>query len=443
MNGKSIMIRQHNSLWDDYVSYSLTGGAIEFTEQMVCDMTREEVDGRTIRIDSFPDFARLIGVADDRTLDDVIEYKASRGLLNIDYMHRFAELHGLKYEIRGDRMFAAYRKYREKVRMEKQEREQFYEEMYREGRTLLYGLYGGYGKNEEKGLQLLNEAMENGCISAFRNLIGYYVNREEWGKTAYYASEGADLGDIVSMTYMSRLYEKGVDFENFTDELGAPDYENAVTWCLKSAESGNIRDISRLNRFIHKGYLAPDSKRYVRLIKAAAQNRKDIYDSIVNYPFVDPKINAAHQARKDDIDRAIELLKEAIADSKPEAYYHLAECYLDKEMYGMAAQTAIHGYDEGDKRNLFIIARLYILGADLIGFSDRIGAPDYKKAAECYVRIVEEIPFPVMAIHILNGYIKEGRLSIEELPEKVREKIEHYNRHRGNKTRRKPNILHG
>lgn len=440
-----IKTRQRNSLWDDYVSYSLTDGAIEFTEQMVCDMTREEVDGRTIRIDSYPDFARLIGVTDDRTLDDVIEYKASRGLLNIDYMHRFAELHSLKYEITGDRMFAAYRKYREKTRKEKQERELFYKEMSEEGRTLLHGVYCGYGKDEEKGLQLLNEALENGCLWASHILTSYYVDKEEWGKAAYYASKGADLGDLTSISYMSRLYEKGADFENFTDELGDPDYVNAVACCLKSAESGNNRDIRRLNRFIHQGYLSPDSKRYVRLIKASAQSRKDVYNYLVSHPFIDPQINAARLTMKNDIDKAIDLLKDAVADGKPEAYYDLSKCYLDKGMHGMAALTAIQGVDAGFKLCLYIIARLYTLGADFIGFSDSIGEPDYKKAIDCYIRIFEELQFPIPAIETLTDYIKEGRLSMEELPERVREKIEYYEQHRSDYTKRilKRNMLYG
>lgn len=449
----TITTRQRNKMWNDRMAYTITdNGSIAFTEQMENPGTGEVVDGRTINIDSYTVFAQLIGVSDDRPLDTVMNDKASRGLLYVDYLHRFAELHSLTYSITGDRMFAAYRKYCEQARKDKLDKESYYGDMGREGRTLLYGIYGGYGMNQEKGLKLLHEAMENGDMPSLLLLTGYYANNEQWGKAARYALDGAKSGDLVSMAYLSRLYEKGADFENFTDNLGDPDHANAVEWCLKAAEGGYKREINQLNYYIHKGYLDPDSKRYVRLLKAAAQNREEILEYLKAHPFVDPKINAARLAmlsdEPDSLDKAVSILKEAIAAGNVEAYRDLAECYMRKGMPGMAVQNAMLGLDAGHKPCLWFLARLCAKGADLVGFSDKVSEPDERELIKWYVRIVEEIPsLPIPAIQKLDEYIKDGKLDFDGLSETVKEKINHYNRHKAEKAsgqyKRKKDFLYG
>lgn len=448
----TITTRKRNKMWNDRMAYTTTAeGSIAFTEQMENPETGEVVDGRTITIDSYIDFARLIGVSDIRPLDTVMKDKAARGLLNVDYLHRFAELHSLTYSITGDRMFAAYRKYCEQARKEMLDKKSYYKDMGREGQRLLYGIYGGYGMNKEKGLVLLHEAMENGDMSSLLLLTGYYADNKQWGNAARYALNGAKRGDLVSMAYLSRLYEKGADFENFTDNLGEPDYANAVEWCLKAAEGGYKREINQLNYYIHKGYLEPDSKRYVRLLKAAAQNREDILEYLKSHPFVDPQINAARLAMQkgeaDGFDRAVSILEEAIAGGKVEAYRDLAECYMKKGMLGHAAQNAMLGLDEGHKPCLWVLARLCAKGADLVGFSDNVSEQDERELIKWYVRIVEEISFPIPAIQKLDEYIKDGKLDFDGLSETVKEKINHYNRRKAEKasgsTKRKRDFLYG
>lgn len=448
-----IVTRQRNKMWNDRMAYTITdNGSIAFTEQMENPETGEVVDGRTISIDSYTVFAQLIGVSDDRQLDTVMNDKASRGLLYVDYLHRFAELHSLTYSITGDRMFAAYRKYCEQARQEKSDKESYYKDMGWEGRELLYGSFGGFGKDQEKGLKLLHEAMENGDMNARNTLTGYYADNEQWGKAARYALDGAMRGDLVSMAYLSRLYEKGADFENFTDNLGDPDLASAIEWCIKSVEGGNHREISQLNYYIHKGYLDPDSKRYVKILKVQAQRTKEILEYLKAHPFVDPQLTEARRAMEsgepDGFDKAVKILKDAIADGNVRLYRDLAEFYMGKSMLGLAAQTAMQGLDTGYKPCLWVLARLCAKGADLVGFSDNVSEPDERELIKWYVRIVEEIPsLPIPAIQKLDMYIKDGKLDFDRLSETVKEKINHYNRYKAEKAsgqyKRKKDFLYG
>lgn len=449
----TITTRQRNKMWNDRMAYSTTdNGSIAFTEQMENPGTGEVVDGRTINIDSYADFARLVGVSDNHSLDAVMNDKASHGLLNVDYLHRFAELHSLTYSITGDRMFAAYRKYCEQARQDKSDKESYYKDMGLEGRRLLYGSFGGFGKNQEKGLKLLHEAMENGDMHARNILTGYYANNEQWGKAARYALDGAKSGDLVSMAYLCRLYEKGADFENFTDNLGDPDLASAIEWCVKSVEGGNKREIGQLNYYIHKGYLDPDSKRYVKILKIQAQRTKEILEHLKAHPFVDPQLTEARRAMEsgepDGFDKAVKILKEAIADGNARLYRDLAVCYMEKGKFGLAAQSAMQGLDAGHKPCLWVLADLCAKGADLVGFSDNITEPDEKELIKWYVRIVEEISsLPIPAIEMLDKYIKGGKLDFDRLSETVKEKLKHYYRRQAEKasgkSKRKRDFLYG
>lgn len=449
----TITTRQRNKMWNDRMAYTLTGnGSIAFTEQMENPGTGEVVDGRTINIDSYADFARLAGVSDNHPLDAVMNDKATRGLLNVDYLHRFAELHSLTYSITGDRMFAAYRKYCEQARQNKSDKESYYEDMGWEGFRRLYGcIFCGFAKNPEKGLKLLHEAMENGDMHARNILTDYYANNEQWGKAARYALDGAKSGDLVSMAYLCRLYEKGADFENFTDNLGDPDLASAIEWCVKSVEGGNHREISQLNYYIHKGYLAPDSKRYVKILKVQAQRTKEILEYLKAHPFVDPQLTEARRAMEsgepDGFDKAVKILKDAIADGNARLYRDLAVCYMKKGMFGLAAQSAMQGLDADYEGCLLVIADLCAKGADLVGFSDNITEPDENEVIKWYIRIVEEISFPLPAIEILDEYIKGGKLDFDRLSETVKEKLNHYYQcqaeEASGKSKRKRDFLYG
>lgn len=150
----------------------------------------------------------------------------------------------------------------------------------------------------------------------------------------------------------------------------------------------------------------------------------------------------------DGFDKAVKILKEAIADGNARLYRDLAVCYMEKCMFGLAAQNAMQGLDAGHKPCLWVIADLCAKGADLVGFSDNITEPDENEVIKWYIRIVEEISsLPIPAIEMLDKYIKGGKLDFDGLSETVKEKINHYNRRKAEKAsgqyKRKKDFLYG
>ncbi len=67
-----------------------------------------------------------------------------------------------------------------------------------------------------------------------------YMEKGLYRKAVQLALAGVEAGNTRCLYHVARLYGRGADFTCTHNRLGKPDYENAVKWCVRSIEAGEM-----------------------------------------------------------------------------------------------------------------------------------------------------------------------------------------------------------
>ena len=107
-----------------------------------------------------------------------------------------------------------------------------------------------------KARNLLTKVLEKGKTQAYSGLAKCDILEKRWGSAAQNVLKGIESGDSANcLIYAARLSLMGVDFINFTDELGQPDYEATLKWSIQCIDEDLIYGFNMLYHLAEIGVL--------------------------------------------------------------------------------------------------------------------------------------------------------------------------------------------
>ena len=86
-------------------------------------------------------------------------------------------------------------------------------------------------ENNDKGLELINKSVENGCYEAYEWISDWYSDNNNIDEAIKWHKAGAKHGDSSSQLVLGEMYFEGKDVKK--------DYKEAAKWYLKAAEQGD------------------------------------------------------------------------------------------------------------------------------------------------------------------------------------------------------------
>jgi uncharacterized protein len=95
----------------------------------------------------------------------------------------------------------------------------------------LGSIYLGTKENNNKGLELINKSVENGCYDAYAWIGNWYEEDNNMDEAIKWHKAGAKHGDSSSQLVLGEMYFEGKDV--------IKDYKEAAKWYLKAAEQGD------------------------------------------------------------------------------------------------------------------------------------------------------------------------------------------------------------
>lgn len=273
----NIICRDFNEEWCEGMVFDMYQSEARITETLnMADSLDVTIEGRTIIIEDTSKLLHALGVKSEEQFDDLLYALRDADKLSVDYFVWFCEGHALTYRVEGYKLRHAYNLYNKECAEAEQEELKEGRRLYREACGCL-GIGFGCSRpdapvDKPRAYELLRQsANDKHCPRAFGLLARLYCADSKWGKAARTALEGAGKGDAESMAILADLYEKGADFEQFTDNLGPSDMPKSVEWCLAAAKKGSGAAARRLSRYIAEGWVALDTAEIMSILTRNAK----------------------------------------------------------------------------------------------------------------------------------------------------------------------------
>ncbi len=202
-----------------------------------------ELEGRTITIYDTANFLRAFRIKSESDFEFLMYELAAQSKLDIDMLQRRCESHRIRYEITGPRLQTTWRNYIKECRAK-----------FEEARAFLRGEPSDI-EDEDEAIEYLIAAADVNIPEAYGLVAEYYTDCKFWVQVEYFAFQGAELKDGLSMYVLGRYY---TEFSH--------DYQKAAKWCVKAAAKGIPQAVELIKRLVKDGKIDPESVNYDSLL---------------------------------------------------------------------------------------------------------------------------------------------------------------------------------
>lgn len=215
----------------------------------------------------------------------------------------------------------------------------------------LYRMGNHVPQNEKKALYWLDQAVQNGQVSALVEIGKVYLyNDADDAKAVSFVREAAGKGDWNGELCLGDCYYYGYGIEE--DEF------EAAKWYRKAAEQGQPYAQFNLGRMLLRGEgPRQDEGEGIQLITEAAEyGRADAQDFLGDY----------YNYRKNDADKAVDwylkAAKQGVANAQTELGLLCHSGEGVKQDDELAVQCFTDAADQGDARAMYYLSQCYMNG---------------------------------------------------------------------------------
>lgn len=405
--------------WATELEVTVDDTSISFAEKLCNNDLDTVIAARTLTVTDVAAFEKAIKKS-VKDIEAFLTEKNSIGNLNIEHLQRLCERHKIRYELTGDRQATAHRKYIKMMRDTHYDRQYKGFWLCEKALHRISGKLPGTPRDYDKAASMFKEAIRIGYLPAYAQLAALYKNENRIKDAIEIAEKGVNLGDADSMIILAHILTAQPD----------PDYKRAAKLFIDAAEKGYCNKAAKgLYKLINDGHFTPKSDLYMKLIGIMARRNVLLKDAIANHPLLDPDLVIPRNILLEDnpdIPKARHLLTQVLEKGKTQAYSGLAKCDILEKRWGSAAQNVMKGIESGNASDCLIYAaRLSLMGADFVNFTDELGQPDYEATLKWSKRCIDEDLY--FGFHMLYHLAEIGFLKMQDIdsPELV-ERCSHY-----------------